>query len=86
MDLTGERSQKITPRHLRHHAYLYVRQSTLRQVVETPRVPSANTRSDSNRGHATSIAVRAPTTAPRQPKPQRHASGSLPPRRHPVAE
>jgi len=34
MDLTGERSQKITPRHLRRHAYLYVRQSTLRQVVE----------------------------------------------------
>ena len=34
MDLTGERSQKITPRHLRRQAYLYVRQSTLRQVVE----------------------------------------------------
>jgi DNA invertase Pin-like site-specific DNA recombinase len=33
MDLT-ERSQKITPRHLRRQAYLYVRQSTLRQVVE----------------------------------------------------
>src|SRR6202163_720487 len=33
MDLTGERSQKITPRHLRRQAYLYVRQSTLRQVV-----------------------------------------------------
>jgi len=33
-DLTGERSQKITPRHLRRQAYLYVRQSTLRQVVE----------------------------------------------------
>ena len=33
MDLT-ERSQKITPRHLRRHAYLYVRQSTLRQVIE----------------------------------------------------
>src|SRR6266850_8131339 len=34
MDLTSERSQKITPRHLRRQAYLYVRQSTLRQVVE----------------------------------------------------
>lgn len=34
MDLTGERSQKITPRHFRRQAYLYVRQSTLRQVVE----------------------------------------------------
>jgi DNA invertase Pin-like site-specific DNA recombinase len=34
MDLTGERSQKITPRHLRRQAYLYVRQSTLRQVIE----------------------------------------------------
>jgi hypothetical protein len=34
MDLTGERSQKITPRHLRRQAYLYVRQSTLRQVME----------------------------------------------------
>jgi DNA invertase Pin-like site-specific DNA recombinase len=34
MDLTGERSQKVTPRHLRRQAYLYVRQSTLRQVVE----------------------------------------------------
>ena len=34
MDLMGERSQKITPRHLRRHAYLYIRQSTLRQVVE----------------------------------------------------
>jgi DNA invertase Pin-like site-specific DNA recombinase len=26
--------QKVTPRHLRRHAYLYVRQSTLRQVFE----------------------------------------------------
>jgi DNA invertase Pin-like site-specific DNA recombinase len=34
MDLTAERAQKITPRHLRRQAYLYVRQSTLRQVVE----------------------------------------------------
>jgi len=34
MDLTGERSPKVTPRHLRRQAYLYVRQSTLRQVVE----------------------------------------------------
>jgi DNA invertase Pin-like site-specific DNA recombinase len=34
MDLTGDRTQKITPRHLRRQAYLYVRQSTLRQVVE----------------------------------------------------
>jgi DNA invertase Pin-like site-specific DNA recombinase len=34
MDLTADRSPKITPRHLRRQAYLYVRQSTLRQVVE----------------------------------------------------
>ena len=34
MDLTGDRSQKVTPRHVRRQAYLYVRQSTLRQVVE----------------------------------------------------
>ena len=34
MDLTGERSPKVTPRHLRRQAYLYVRQSTLRQVLE----------------------------------------------------
>jgi DNA invertase Pin-like site-specific DNA recombinase len=34
MDVTGERSHKVTPRHLRRHAYLYIRQSTLRQVVE----------------------------------------------------
>jgi DNA invertase Pin-like site-specific DNA recombinase len=34
MDLTGDRSLKITPRHLRRHAYLYIRQSTLRQVVD----------------------------------------------------
>ena len=34
MDLINDRSQKITPRHLRRQAYLYIRQSTLRQVVE----------------------------------------------------
>jgi DNA invertase Pin-like site-specific DNA recombinase len=34
MDLTTDRLQKITPRHLRRQAYLYVRQSTLRQVLE----------------------------------------------------
>jgi hypothetical protein len=34
MDLTGDRSHKITSRHLRRQAYLYIRQSTLRQVVE----------------------------------------------------
>jgi DNA invertase Pin-like site-specific DNA recombinase len=34
MDLTTDRSHKITPRHLRRQAYLYIRQSTLRQVVE----------------------------------------------------
>ena len=33
MELT-DRSQKITHRHLRRQAYLYIRQSTLRQVVE----------------------------------------------------
>jgi hypothetical protein len=34
MEVTGDRSHKITPRHLRRCAYLYIRQSTLRQVVE----------------------------------------------------
>ena len=34
MELTGDRSHKVTPRHLRRQAYLYIRQSTLRQVVE----------------------------------------------------
>src|ERR1700682_5924233 len=34
MEVTGDRSHKITPRHLRRQAYLYIRQSTLRQVVE----------------------------------------------------
>ena len=42
MDLTGERSQKITPRHLRRQAYLYVRQSTLRQVVENTENATSN--------------------------------------------
>jgi DNA invertase Pin-like site-specific DNA recombinase len=32
--MTNEAHQKVTPRHLRRHAYLYVRQSTLRQVFE----------------------------------------------------
>jgi DNA invertase Pin-like site-specific DNA recombinase len=34
MELRDERAHKITPRHLRRQAYLYIRQSTLRQVVE----------------------------------------------------
>jgi DNA invertase Pin-like site-specific DNA recombinase len=34
MELTSERAHKVTPRHLRRLAYLYIRQSTLRQVVE----------------------------------------------------
>ena len=34
MDVAGERSHKVTPRHLRRQAYLCIRQSTLRQVVE----------------------------------------------------
>jgi DNA invertase Pin-like site-specific DNA recombinase len=34
MELTSERAHKVTPRHLRRQAYLYIRQSTLRQVVE----------------------------------------------------
>jgi DNA invertase Pin-like site-specific DNA recombinase len=34
MPVTDERPQKVTPRHLRRQAYLYIRQSTLRQVVE----------------------------------------------------
>lgn len=33
-DMTNDAHQKVTPRHLRRHAYLYVRQSTLRQVLE----------------------------------------------------
>jgi DNA invertase Pin-like site-specific DNA recombinase/G:T/U-mismatch repair DNA glycosylase len=32
--MTTDAHQKVTPRHLRRHAYLYVRQSTLRQVFE----------------------------------------------------
>ena len=34
---------KVTASHLQRLAYLYVRQSTLRQVFETPRVPGAST-------------------------------------------
>jgi DNA invertase Pin-like site-specific DNA recombinase len=34
MDIGRAGSEKVTPRHLRRAAYLYVRQSTLRQVVE----------------------------------------------------
>ena len=30
----GERNNKITPEHLRKNAYLYIRQSTLHQVLE----------------------------------------------------
>lgn len=32
--LSTDAHQKVTPRHLKRHAYLYVRQSTLRQVFE----------------------------------------------------
>jgi DNA invertase Pin-like site-specific DNA recombinase len=32
--VTHDGHQKVMPRHLRRHAYLYVRQSTLRQVFE----------------------------------------------------
>jgi len=32
--MTTDTHQKVTPQHLRRHAYLYVRQSTLRQVFE----------------------------------------------------
>jgi DNA invertase Pin-like site-specific DNA recombinase len=32
--MTTDAHQKVTPQHLRRHAYLYVRQSTLRQVFE----------------------------------------------------
>jgi DNA invertase Pin-like site-specific DNA recombinase len=32
--MTNDAHQKVTPRHLRRHAYLYVRQSTWRQVLE----------------------------------------------------
>jgi hypothetical protein len=34
MTVIDERPHKITARHLRRQAYLYIRQSTLRQVVE----------------------------------------------------
>ncbi|MGH8645859.1 MAG: recombinase family protein [Gammaproteobacteria bacterium] len=34
MSMTGETQQKITSAHLSRSAYLYVRQSTLRQVLE----------------------------------------------------
>jgi DNA invertase Pin-like site-specific DNA recombinase len=32
--MTSEASAKITPQHLQRQAFLYIRQSTLRQVVE----------------------------------------------------
>ena len=32
--MTMEAAQKVTPRHLARTAYLYIRQSTIRQVVE----------------------------------------------------
>jgi hypothetical protein len=31
---TSDAHQKVTPRHLKRNAYLYIRQSTLRQVFE----------------------------------------------------
>jgi hypothetical protein len=34
MTVIDERPHKVTSRHLRRQAYLYIRQSTLRQVVE----------------------------------------------------
>jgi DNA invertase Pin-like site-specific DNA recombinase len=34
MEIAGDRSSKVTARHLRRQAYLYIRQSTLRQVME----------------------------------------------------
>jgi DNA invertase Pin-like site-specific DNA recombinase len=34
MDVIGDRSHKVTSRHLRRQAYRYIRQSTLWQVVE----------------------------------------------------
>jgi hypothetical protein len=32
--MNAEAQQKVTARHLKRNAYLYVRQSTMRQVVE----------------------------------------------------
>jgi DNA invertase Pin-like site-specific DNA recombinase len=32
--MTGETNSKVQARHLKRHAYLYIRQSTLRQVLE----------------------------------------------------
>ena len=48
IDALNNRS-KITPGHLKKRAYLYVRQSTLRQVFEIPRAPNVNMRCVSGR-------------------------------------
>lgn len=37
--MTSEAAQKVTPRHLARTAYLYIRQSTIRQVVENTESP-----------------------------------------------
>ena len=44
-----EQHQKVTAGHLKREAYLYVRQSTLRQVFENTESTSASTRSRSGR-------------------------------------
>ena len=44
MVMDSEAHQKITTAHLSRLAYLYVRQSTLRQVSRTPRALAASMR------------------------------------------
>ena len=41
--MTGVAHQKVNAGHLKRNAYLYVRQSTLRQVFEIPKVPNGST-------------------------------------------
>ena len=44
--MSTDAHQKVTARHLERHAYLYVRQSTMRQVLENTR-PLSRLRSGS---------------------------------------
>ncbi len=47
--MMNDAHQKVTPRHLRRAAYLYVRQSTLRQVLENTESTAGSTRCASAR-------------------------------------
>jgi hypothetical protein len=38
----GEAHQKVTARHLKRSAYLYIRQSSFGRCSRTPRAPSVN--------------------------------------------